>query len=1081
MPTLASQKTASLPRVGMFCRVRNRWAMIVEVRPFSGHHGNTHLVKVNYKDCLSPETEELLWELEPGTYLQEPSSLPRPDRGAMPASEFDAMVSACRWSSAQPYLSPDGTDALCESSFSAPFYGAVEIDDYQLVPLLKALRMPRVNLMIADDVGLGKTIETGLIVSELLIRRRIQRVLVITPASLRRQWQDELNDKFSLPFEVVDHDSTLRLRKTVGIDANPWRYHQRVITSYHYLKQSHVLEQFRSVSTSKDNDSRLPWDLLIVDEVHNLTPASMGEDSDLCKMLKLIAPCFEHKIFLTATPHNGNTRCFSGLLEILDPVRFTQDDKLNDAARGRVKQVVIRRLKRDINARTNPPKFCTRNPPQALSLDDSFSEAELKLIFGVEDFKREIRRFIDQQSRRRRRAGRFAIEVLSKRLLSCPMSFAESWQRCKAGLADAEESEDSSESELEKLERATKEEIADDTEAEQSQAVVSATIGRWMREFAPRVKREMDVIDSALADLGLDLSKPVMEQTPAADARFTVLKRKIDELLRHGNAWRDDERLVIFTEYKTTQDYLLRRLKQAYPKDADRFCTLFGGMDDADRDRIKTAFNDESSDIRILIGTDAASEGLNLQETARYLLHYDCPWNPSRLEQRNGRLDRHGQARDVTIFHFSSTDKGGLDFFARLIVKLDTIREDLGSFGKLFDEAIYATIVDADARDLDRITEDARNRRDLANQDMGFDSEESALLGEQLSRFAEELDLDEQMRYTVLAQAMPGNISAFDSEKCFTVKDPNAPAWKETIDESIRYKTTLAMPKLTFNTEPFMLTRSGRKVFRHRLDVRMLHLGHQLMRKACITLSRKRYPGASQEASRLLVRYGDIPAGNQAMLIVHLEEMAVNKLREAFHSWVRPVCFLVQSDGTLRRLPEHRSPFSLRSFAPPVSEQDCAQGMEIYSDAAKDLRKSLEDITRALNNRIRASLKDDLTTAVKTEQERFKSREGELSSLISKNTVEKIRRDIESLRDRLQTEPDLFADYTDALRDKLAFAEREAERRNLHFTELRDLLARERKRIMDFVLPARYDLDGDAYAYPVAVEIRLPRPEGVAR
>ena len=176
-----------------------------------------------------------------------------------------------------------------------------------------------------------------------------------------------------------------------------------------------------------------------------------------------------------------------------------------------------------------------------------------------------------------------------------------------------------------------------------------------------------------------------MEQTPSADARFDALAALIERLLMapagraRGGAgnearFRPDERLVVFTEYKTTLDYLARRLRERYP--ADRVLTLFGsggpdGMDQADREHVKAEFNDPASPVRVLVATDAASEGLNLHRTARCLLHYDCPWNPSRLEQRNGRIDRYGQARDVTVHHFASTADPDLDFLAHVIRKAD--------------------------------------------------------------------------------------------------------------------------------------------------------------------------------------------------------------------------------------------------------------------------------------------------------------------------------------------------------------------------------------------------------------------------
>ena len=359
------------PAIGMVATVRNRRGIISSVQPFDGPEGRLHLVEIEYNDGESPLQESLLWERElPHAHLLQPSALPDPTADPMQYDDLTAMLRACRWAAHMPYIDPDGSGPMERMPVTSPFHGAVQIEDYQLIPLLKALRMPRVSLLLADDVGLGKTIEAGLILSELLLRRRIRRVLIMTPASLRVQWCDELYDKFALPFDLVDRDSTLKLRRQLGLDANPWRSSSRIITSYHYLKQPDILEQFRTASMPKADSPLLPWDLLIVDEAHNLTPAPFGDESDLCKMLRQIAPLFEHKLFLTATPHNGHTRSFTGLLEMLDPVRFSQTNELKPAERARVQDVLVRRLKREINERSDPKKFCDRMPPQALRSEE---------------------------------------------------------------------------------------------------------------------------------------------------------------------------------------------------------------------------------------------------------------------------------------------------------------------------------------------------------------------------------------------------------------------------------------------------------------------------------------------------------------------------------------------------------------------------------------------------------------------------------------------------------------------------------------------------------------------------------------
>jgi len=285
---------------------------------------------------------------------------------------------------------------------------------------------------------------------------------------------------------------------------------------------------------------------------------------------------------------------------------------------------------------------------------------------------------------RRQRAGSFAVEILGKRLLSCPTAFAESWRRCKEGLAYERVA---AEAEVDAARRSVERDTGDDREAQAREATAAGVVGAWLKTVADDLEAEIAGIDAALAGLGFTEGPDVVAQPPNHDARVDALLSLIQRLLRDGRQWKDDERLLVFTEYKTTLDYLMRRLREQH--ESDRILTLFGsggvgGMDEGDRDRVKVAFNDPSHAVRILVATDAAAEGLNLQQTARYLLHFDCPWNPSKLEQRNGRLDRHGQARDVTIHHFVTDQDQDLTFLAHVIAKADEIREDLGSANELF-------------------------------------------------------------------------------------------------------------------------------------------------------------------------------------------------------------------------------------------------------------------------------------------------------------------------------------------------------------------------------------------------------------
>ena len=1111
--TPPTPEAITVPRTGMLATVRNRRGVVAAVEPFDGETGRIHLVHLEYKDDHVPSGERILWEIEPNRHLDEPNALPNPAHsgGAMLAEDFDALVRAARWTALSPYLDPAGGEGPpVREPVASPFHGGVCVESYQLVPLLKALRMPRVSLLIADDVGLGKTVEAGLILTELLLRRRIQRVLVLTPASLRRQWQEELWEKFSLRFEVVDRRETERLRRRLGMDANPWRSFSRIVASYHYLRQPDVLEQFLSACRTPEGSPHLPWDLLIVDECHNLMPSPFGEDSELCRMLRFVAPQFEHRLFLSATPHNGHTRSFTGLLEMLDPVRFTRTSEMTAAMRGRVEDVVVRRLKREINARSlkpesekgmrslqcdDGPRFCTRHPPEALLLKADSRELALSAAFDA--FRAAVRRLVSAGERPRRRAGTFAVEILGKRLLSCPTAFAESWSRARQGFMDPD-AEAAAESELVAAERAVRQETGDDREAEQRAATATTVVGAWLRNFADDVADEIRGVEHALAALGFVLDNaPITNQTPVVDARFDALVERIENLLRTGGEFRDDERLIVFTEYKTTLDYLTRRLRERYL--SDRVLTLFGsgggtgdspGMDEADRENVKVAFNDPASPVRILVATDAASEGLNLHRTARYLLHYDCPWNPSRVEQRNGRLDRYGQARDVTVHHFVSDADPDLRFLDHVIRKADEIREDLGSVNEVFDRAVHRRLIQGEdegpvATDLDLGIDAARGNAALESDAVAAAvAEEEARDAVSLDALATEIDLDDgAMRDTLeTAMAVPHGrpqLSVAEESGFYRVLRPDLPGWRDVIDESVRRPAPGGasggpMPRLAFSPEPF-IERLGRlSVFQPRRDALLMHLAHPMMQRALGVLTRRRYPGGPSEVSRWTVRQGDVPDGADAVVLLSIEELGVNELRETFHRWVRTVALPVR-EGELG-VPLQHVPARSRRGACEVDDSNRRERAgEIIEEVSAVLRAWLREYRDELTRRLASQLRVDGEAARGREDERYRQRQGEVSALIERSTLARLTREVEQLRHRarqgqLFDEADRLAEMERSIEEK----QEELARRQHHYEEIREQLQRERTRILEHLLPARFAMAGDAQAFPVALEIRLP-------
>ena len=1080
--------TGDIPRNGMLATVRNRVGVIASVEPFDGDNGRIHLVHLEYQDDHAPGEERLLWELEPKRNLLEPTDLPDPARAdAMSPEDFDALLRAARWTALSPYVDPSGEGISSRQPVASPFHGSVRVEDYQLVPLLKALRMPRVNLLLADDVGLGKTVEAGLILTELLLRRRIQRVLVLTPASLRRQWQEELWEKFSLRFKVVDRPETERLRRRLGMDANPWRSFSRIVASYHYLRQPDVLEHFLSSCGTPEGSPHLPWDLLIVDECHNLMPSPFGEDSGLCKMLRLVAPQFEHRLFLSATPHNGHTRSFTGLLEMLDPVRFTSTSEMSPAMRRRVDDVVVRRLKRDINAKSASPRFCTRHPPKALTLDIDPREARLSIAFDA--FRNAVRALASKGTKRRRRAGTFAVEILGKRLLSCPTALAESWNRARQGFYGQDVA---AETELAAVERRVRQETGDDREAEQRRATAATVVGAWLRNFVDDVKGEILGIERALDGLDFEFDgTPITDQTPAADARFDALVELIDTLLRTDSRFLDSERLIVFTEYKTTLDYLARRLRERYAD--DRVLTLFGGggpegMDETSRENVKAAFNDPASRVRVLVATDAASEGLNLHRTARYLLHYDCPWNPSRLEQRNGRLDRYGQAHNVTVHHFVSDTDPDLRFLDHVIRKADEIREDLGSVNEVFDRAAHRRLIRGDnsagvQSELDSGIDAARGSVVIDADATVATNGEAAHQAALLDAMASEIDLDDRALYDTLetAMAIPAGrpqLQVAEEPGFYRVRNPDLPGWRDVIDDSVRRPAPSGpygpMPQLAFSPEPFIDRLGSLSVFLPRPDALLMHLAHPMMQRALGVLARRRYPGSGGDMSRWTVRLGSVPDDADAVVLLSVEEIGVNRLRETFHRWVRTLALPVR-DGEFDEPLGHVPARTLRGACESEDVIDRILAGDILEEMRAALRRWLRNYKNELTECFRRRLQADGEAARRREDERYRQRQGEVSTLIQRSTMARLRRDIERLKNR-KRQGRLF-DGTERLEEieqSIEEREKELKRRRTHYEEIREQLGRERTRILDHLLPARFTLAGDAQVFPVAVEVRLP-------
>jgi hypothetical protein len=713
-----------------------------------------------------------------------------------------------------------------------------------------------------------------------------------------------------------------------------------------------------------------------------------------------------------------------------------------------------------------------------------FGRDERILSAAVLEFRKAVKSLIASSSRAEQLAGSFAIEILTKRLLSGPHTFAESWHRFKAGATGETMADPSLVSAAKK---AAEEDLEDDQEMESRTQHAVQTVGAWMRPMLETLKVEIRHVDQALDALGLKQPGAV----PQFDERFDRFHRLIEERLRAGKQWRADERLILFTEYKTTLDYLERRLQKIYLDHENRIKVIYGSQTRRgrlNRDKLIKAFNDPDDPVRVLIATDVASEGLNLQETARYVMHWDIPWNPSRLEQRNGRIDRHGQARDVTVFHFTSDDDADMRFIAHVVAKVHEIREDLGSVGEVFDAAFERRFVDLDEAEpllslLDKDVDSSKGRAAVPRPTTMDTGERYAA---QLTELAHHVDLSPDTLRDTLDVALGIGLSrprleGPDGKGRMKLRHPLPPHWESLIDDTLRLATEDGrlgpLPQIVFDPQHFIEVIQDRPVFRASKDTVLLHLGHPLFRHALGRFARLRFPGGDEvhPISRWTCRVGGVAPGVDAMVLLTVEEMAVNDLREPFHHWVRTYRFAVKNGELSGPLP-YLPPSDDRTATVAAGDQAVQKARDIWNEVDADLRaftkKQAESLTAGLQQLLEQAGKD----ALKDEKERFAHRLKEVQRAMSETSIARLEKERDQLIQEMK-QRSLLAEREREQEARLRNLEEELELRTRHYQELLDGLQIEQTRVLEQVLPRRYQLRNQAQVFPVAVEIRLP--EGI--
>jgi len=543
---------------------------------------------------------------------------------------------------------------------------------FQMVPVVMSLEMPRVRLLIADDVGLGKTIEAGLTVVELFARQRASRLLVVCPAMLREQWKDALDYFFHIDAEIISSSHRRTLERGLPPGTNPWEYYPYLIASMDYAKMAEVKAQVLEQS----------WDIILVDEAHNVAKPHQIDprqkvEMERWELMRELSKKTRHLIMLTATPHNGYTDTFASLLKMLEVGAVTGSDSNPVINRDIAESYVCQRRRSDVEAEMS--KTGDKSPFPKRNAEEVFvklSPLEANVMDEVEQLGRHILATAGGERTFRMRIAKWTVTHLHKRALSSPNSLVCSLKNrlktvekriaAQDALIDEEASVAEEEARAEVLDNDTGERVDDEE--------TGARMERYLIGDKEALLKEKELLEQTL--LG------AQKVTAAKDTKLTEL---LDNTLRI--MVRRIPKVIIFTRYRDTLDYLAKNIPEHRNFKEVKVFTLDGSMNEVQRVEKFKEF--EKASQAILVATDCISEGINLQYVASQIIHYELPWNPNRLEQRNGRVDRYGQPKD-TVFIRTMVVNDSLEaaILKVLVEKAFQIRQDFGFSPPFFGDDI---------------------------------------------------------------------------------------------------------------------------------------------------------------------------------------------------------------------------------------------------------------------------------------------------------------------------------------------------------------------------------------------------------
>jgi len=632
---------------------------IVQVEPV----GDSALT-VYYKDSQGRLAEQMLFRSDEARL--ELAQVGRPWAFDAPGADFKLGLEAYRISQAALF---DPMMAVHTSN--------VEPLPHQISAVYESM-LPRqpLRFVLADDPGAGKTIMAGLLIRELLMRADAKRVLIVSPGGLTEQWQDELLEKFGVQFEIFSREKQ-----------------EQCASGNYFDEQNQLICRLDQLSRNEEYQEKLKnteWDLIIVDEAHKLSANYFGNKVNKTKRFQLgelLGSITRHFLLMTATPHNGKEEDFQIWLSLLDGDRFY--GKFREGAhKVDVSDMMRRMVKEELLKFDGTPLFPER---RAYSANYELSDAEAALYAAVTDYVRNQFNRADNLDKKRRGTVGFALTQLQRRLASSPEAIYQSLKRRRKRL----------ESRLEEMKLVAR--------GHSVQNGIAETLGEYVVKKQIDLPDNIDELDEELsaeeyeryADQVVDQATAA-ETIPELEAEILILKDLEQQALgvvQSGNDKKWEElshllqdrpemytnsgsrrKLIIFTEHKDTLNYLVGRIGGMLGK-PETVITIHGGTNRDDRRKAQEEFRN-NPDVLVLVATDAAGEGVNLQN-ANLMVNYDLPWNPNRLEQRFGRIHRIGQTEVCHLWNLIAKGTREGDVFQRLFDKLEVEKQALG--GKVFD------------------------------------------------------------------------------------------------------------------------------------------------------------------------------------------------------------------------------------------------------------------------------------------------------------------------------------------------------------------------------------------------------------